>query len=128
MVKYTKNMLDLTENFGSPCGTDAYYKYALSKHIVYTSGIDDLCRTRRCYWLIDSIASYQTEKKFQKAVYQYWRLAVKDGEATLYCHRGDGREIHSHDIPYTDLPDGNILISAVWNEGPVLIIALPIEG
>lgn len=52
--------------------------------IFYTEGVHYLAEQAGAYWLIDAIASWQTQPKVRAAPFQIWRLQVHaDRSATL---------------------------------------------
>jgi hypothetical protein len=86
-------------------GSEHWYRHELVSSVLYTDGAKYVADTAGAYWLLDEIALAQ---KFGKAVqreeFQLWKLAVNDNAATLTCEDGDGREVFTKAIPFTDFP------------------------
>jgi len=92
------------EHFGSPLGTDNYYRHPLSR-VVYTDGVKALCTECNSYWFLDLIVSHQLDPKVKEEEFQTWKLTrTEEGTATAICDDGNGNVITSQDIPFTDFP------------------------
>jgi hypothetical protein len=88
-------------------GTDNYYKHSLN--IVYTDGVKYVAEETGAYWLIDAIASYETQKFRQSEQFQVWRLLPTHtdkcpNKAVLICEDGNDGELKRQTIPFTDFP------------------------
>ena len=57
-------------------GTENWYKHFTG--ITYTDGIKYLADETQSHWLIDLVASYQTEKKVRETL-KNWRASLKIG-------------------------------------------------
>lgn len=120
-------MKDLTRPFGSSMGTNKYYQH-FTKIVLYTDGIKDMADALKCHWLIDLIASYQITKKFRDIAYQTWKFTAKDSKCVAECFGYSDVAVAEQKIPFTTLPDGEIVVVAVWQDEKTMIIALPVEG
>ena len=86
-------------------GTEQYYRYPLTRDIVYTDGVRYMADHGGAYWLIDEIALAQTfEEKVKAEPFQSWKLTVKDHTADLVCEDGDYNVVYRKHIPFTDFP------------------------
>ena len=78
------NEEDLDQFFG----TEHWYKHWAGQ-CVYTDGVKYVADEGGAHWLIDAIASWQTDPKVinnkKLAGFQLWTLKVKNGKAVLTC-------------------------------------------
>lgn len=51
--------------------------------------------------------------------FQFWRLAVQDNAAVVYCGDGNGEEVVMQKIEYTDFPLDEIKI---WVKGGTMFL------
>jgi hypothetical protein len=77
--------------------------------MVFTDGVKYLADTAEAYWLIDAIASYQSDARLTKhpmlKYMQFWKLEVKDGKGILTCVADTGRKpAITQEIEFTDFP------------------------
>ena len=91
-------------------GSERLFRHALVRDIVFTEGVKYVADAAGAYWLLDEIAFAQ---KFQPAVraeeFQVWDLAVAaDRSALLACGDGNGREVFSKRIKWTDFSTPSI--------------------
>ena len=90
-------------------GTQTYYSHWLPR-FYYTDGVNFLASEAQAYWLIDAIASYQTNPNLLSnpalQQIQFWNLEVNfDKSACLKCLEDDGMApAVTQTIPYTDFP------------------------
>jgi len=87
-------------------GSEQWYRHGLVRDVLFTDGAKYLADHAGAYWLLDEIALAQ---RYQKAVaaepFQFWKLTVKDDRtATLICEDGNGKQVYSKPIEYTDFP------------------------
>jgi hypothetical protein len=81
-----------------------YYRETPAGRIEYTDGIYFLQRNG-CCWLIDAIASYQTDQFKAVDDRQFWKLRVNaDHSAKLTCDDGNGNIRITQAIEFTDFP------------------------
>lgn len=72
---------------------------------LYTDGAKYLADQASAYWLLDAIFSWQTETKVSEEPFQVWSLRVDDDKSALLTgDDGNGNEIASQSIPFTDFP------------------------
>lgn len=88
-------------------GSETLYKHWLG--IQYTNGIKYLATKGEAFWLLDAIASHQTEQLLSRGLlrdFQLWELTVlKDKSAALTCQEDTNTEpVVRQEIPYTDFP------------------------
>ena len=89
-------------------GTEHYYKHWTGQ-LVYTDGVQYVAENGGAFWLIDAIASWQTDPKVQKnerlQEFQLWTLKVRGGSATLTCQEDSGEpNVVTQNIEFTDFP------------------------
>lgn len=89
-------------------GTVDYYLHWAGK-LAYTDGIRYLTEEGGAHWLIDAIASYQTDPRITKNEMlqdmQFWKLRVKEGKAILTCVADSGHPpAIMQVIEFTDFP------------------------
>jgi hypothetical protein len=92
---------------------NSYYRETPLGRIEYTDGILFL-QQNGCFWLIDAIASYQTQQfksvdEAKRAVFggrQFWKLRVDldTHSGKLICDDGNGNVRVTQEIEFTDFP------------------------
>ncbi len=87
-------------------GSEQFFRHALVRDVIYSEGARYIAETAGAYWLLDEIALAQrAQPKVQAEPFQVWDLAIaRDGSAALACDDGDGREVYSKHIEWTDFP------------------------
>jgi hypothetical protein len=87
-------------------GTEHWYRHGLFRNVTYTDGAKYVAEHGGAYWLLDIIAIAQRfEKKVAGEGFQSWRLTVDDDACGLVVATdGNGHELFSQAIPYTDFP------------------------
>lgn len=103
-------------------GTSTYYQHPLG--IRYTEGVRYLAERGGAYWLLDAIASWQSDPRVSQdrmlQQIQFWKLTVNDDRsALLVCERDEGDIVVTQDIPLTDFPLEKIKL--YFQEGVVLL-------
>ena len=86
-------------------GSEAYHKFSpIPGFPVVTDGVIALAEAAGCYWFLDIIGSYQTNKKLDPA-FQVWKLTVNHEDRTGVVHGYNDTElIITQEIPFTDFP------------------------
>lgn len=86
-------------------GTEQIYRHGLVRNIIYTDGVQHVAEAGEAYWLIDKIACAQLEPRHSEQEFQLWKLTVNDDlSADLSCTDGNGTEISTEHIEFTDFP------------------------
>ena len=103
-------------------GTEHYYKHPFG--LLYTDGIAFMAEKGKCYWLIDTIGSYQREKRVKKMSIQFWRLRKNPDRSALLelCYDIPGEVILKQHIQYTTFPLKQIILYLANN-----VLHLPSE-
>jgi len=57
-------------------GSGHFYRHALMRSVLYTEGVEYLCKQAGAYWLVDLIASWQLVKEVKQEEFQLWQLLV----------------------------------------------------
>jgi hypothetical protein len=74
----------------------------------------------QCYWLIDLVASYQSDSKIMKEEFQVYQLTVnQDKSAVVEITDGNYNIIQTQDIEFTDFPLDEI---SLWFTNNVLYL------
>jgi hypothetical protein len=90
------------ENFTG--SQNLYFRETPTGRIEYTDGIYFL-QQNGCLWMIDAIASYQTQQFKSADDRQFWKLRVNaDRSAKLICDDGNGNVRVTQEIEFTDFP------------------------
>ena len=86
-------------------GTEAYHKFSSFVHYpLVTDGVIALAEAAQCFWLLDIIGSYQTNKHLDPQ-FQVWKLVVNhDDQTAVVSGCNDTTPIITQNIPYTDFP------------------------
>jgi hypothetical protein len=100
-----------------------YYRKTPTGRIEYTDGIYFLQRND-CLWLIDAIASYQTQEFKAVDDRQFWKLRVDPAThtATLICDDGNGNIRVTQLIEFTDFPLSELNIYVEINHSVFLCL------
>jgi len=101
-MKSKNEILDIINNAR---GTEAYHKFSpLSNYPVVTDGVLAVAEAAKCFWLLDIIGSYQTDKRLDPH-FQVWKLVVSHEDNTaVVSGYNDTTLIVAQDIPFTDFP------------------------
>jgi hypothetical protein len=85
--------------------TEAYHRFSsIPGFPVATDGVLALAESAGCYWLLDVVGSYQSDKRLCPE-FQVWKLEVNLEEQTaVVTGCNDDVEIIRQEIPYTDFP------------------------
>lgn len=84
-------------------GTSQYYAHPFN--ICYTDGIKYMAEICSCYWLIDLVASWQTDSRVKVHEFQVYKLRVQeDKSAIVTIEDGNSNIIQSQKIEYTSFP------------------------
>ena len=100
-----KSETEILEIINQANGSEAYHKFsAIPGFPVATDGTIALAEAAECFWLLDVIGSYQTDKRLDPD-FQIWKLTVnhEDSTGVVYGYN-DTELIISQEIPYTDFP------------------------
>src|SRR5262245_6846480 len=82
-----------------------YYRHLFGR-LIYTDGVRQLAQRAGAFWLIDAIASYQSEPRIWRAMYQVWRLEVNENRtAKLIGMDGDYNQLVEQFFRITDYAD-----------------------
>lgn len=101
-------------------GTESYtnLRYPwLGKRFLLTDGAKYLAEKAKAYWLMDAIASHQTNKAVAAEEFQFWTLTVSGKrEAVLTCTDGNDKQLVCQEVPFTDFPLNTITLYAALDE------------
>jgi len=97
-------------------GTESYtnlrYPWLRSRFLL-TDGARYLAETAKAFWLMDAIASHQTNQQVAAEPFQVWKLVVNEKhQATLVCTDGNEHLLAQQEIPHTDFPISEIILYA----------------
>ena len=92
-------------------GTEEYHKYSPDPgYPVTTDGVVAVAEVGGCYWLLDIIGSYQTDKRLDPE-FQVWKLEVNLGNGSAVVRGYNDMElIVMQEIPFTDFPLGELTL------------------
>lgn len=112
-------------------GTTSYYRFSvLFPNIFLTDGANYLAQEAEAYWLMETIASYQSHPKIKKCPMcqgiQFWELKVSEHQGILRCYRDTNDLVLSQKIPYTNFPLEQIKLYC-QKGGDYWVIMLPTE-
>ena len=95
-------------------GSATLYKHWLGLN--YTEGMQYLAEEANCYWLLDAIASRQTNQflsNLKLREFQIWNLQVQNNSGVLICEWDTNQEVLRQEIEYTDFPLSHIKLYLV---------------
>ena len=108
--------MELAHFTGTESYTNLRYPW-LRKRFLLTDGTKHLAEKAKAYWLMDAIASHQTNKQVVAEEFQFWMLTVNDKQAAvLTCTDGNNKELVRQEISYTDFPLNSISLYAALDE------------
>ena len=119
-MKSKDEMLEIINHF---CCSEAYHKFSpFTFFPVATDGVIALAEAAECYWLLDVIGSYQTDKKLDPE-FQVWKMEVNLEECSAVVKGYNDTElIITQDIPFTDFPLDEVKLYLIGG-----VILLPSE-
>ena len=107
---------ELAHFTGTETYTNLRYPWLRAKFLL-TEGAKHLAEKAKAFWLMDAIASHQTNKKVASEPFQVWQLTVNEKhEASLTCTDGNETVLARQEIPYTDFPLSEITLYASQDE------------
>jgi len=96
--------------------SENYYKAGFG--FIYTDGVNAFCSEFECYWFLNVILSYQS--KMRQEDFQVWKLERNEnGSAKVICSNGNGKQLISQKIPFTDFKPNE---GTVWIENNVIFL------
>jgi hypothetical protein len=98
-------------------GTENWYRHSLVRKMLYTDGVQYLAEKASAYWLLDKIACMQLDATVGQHEFQVWKLDTK--ALTINVEDGDGGEVYSEKLTFTDFPLEKI---ELWVEGNVILL------
>lgn len=108
--------VELAGFIGTESYTNLRYPW-LRRRFLLTDGTKYLADQAKAYWLMDAIASHQTNQAVAAEEFQFWKLDVNEQRAAvLTCTDGNDKELARQDIPYTDFPLTTITLYAALDE------------
>jgi hypothetical protein len=116
LTKAEQLAAELEANLPHFTGTESYtnlrYPWLRSRFLL-TDGAKYLAETAKAFWLMDAIASHQTNKQVAAEPFQVWKLTVNEQkQATLTCTDGNEAVLVRQEIPYADFPLAKITLYA----------------
>ena len=119
---------EIKEQLGYFYGSSDFFRHWSTRNTLYTEGVSFLANQAGAHWLIDVIASHQTEAKVAAEDFQVWTLKVADKKGVVRMTDGNGdKAVASQEISFTDFPLPEISIWAVRNEFGGVTLMLPSE-
>jgi hypothetical protein len=106
-------------------GTEEYHRWSILFPYVMTDGAKYLADNAGAYWLMDAIASWQTDTKVKREPFQVWELLhFKETEVErehweLTCDDGNDHMRTKQVIEYSDFPMESIKLYFI--EGVILL-------
>ena len=86
-------------------GTETWFRHPLARKVLYTEGVQYVAEQGGAYWLLDALAFAQAIPAIAAEPFQFWTLTVRPNQtATLVCEDGNGKVVHTQEIPFTDFP------------------------
>ena len=120
--------IELAHFTGTESYTNLRYPW-LRKRFLLTDGVQYLAEKAQAYWLMDAIASHQTNPQVVAEEFQFWKLEVNEKHAAvLTCTDGNEKQLVRQEIPYTTFPLNSITLYATLDESlGGLVVMLPSE-
>ena len=69
-----------------------------------TQGVEEFCEENQCFWFVNVIFSYQTEKFKEEEEFQVWKFKKdkEGGGCRVICEDGNDNILIVQKIPFTD--------------------------
>ena len=107
---------ELAHFTGTETYTNLRYPWLRAKFLL-TEGAKHLAEKAKAFWLMDAIASHQTNKVVAAEPFQVWILTVNEHrQATLTCNDGNNTLLTFQKIDYTNFPLSEITLYASQDE------------
>lgn len=105
-------------------GTENWYRHPFVRKVLFTDGVKYVADKAGAYWLIDEIVFKQHIPEFFREAFQVWKLKVdlQKKTAVLNCEDGNGNQVFTKLIHYTDFPLDEITFYLTEN-----VLLLPSE-
>jgi hypothetical protein len=102
-------------------GTESYHSYKIptKQEYMLTDGVNYLCRTCECYWLMDYIISLQNHSLIKDQQFQLWRLYLVENKWNICCEDGNKKTLYHATIDFSDFPLNGI---TVWLIDGVILL------
>lgn len=101
-------------------GSEQWFRHPLNRKILFTEGAKYVADQAGAYWLLDEIALTQlAEARVRNEAFQVWKLDVAGDRATLTCGDGNGRQVYTKEIEFTDFPAPGITL---WFTGHTILL------
>ena len=97
------------------CGSQTFTRYLGG--LLLTQGALDMAERCKAFWLLDVVASYQPG--LRREPFQTWTLTVTDRSGAVVATDGNGRELRTQRIDYTDFPLDTI---ELWCVGGTIML------
>lgn len=109
MTPTKKKTILTVENLAQFTGTETYWRLSHLYPFLCTDGVHFLAEQGGAFWLLDAIASWQSEPNVKNdpmlKEIQFWTLNVNvDQSAVLTCERDKGDVVVTQEIVWTDFP------------------------
>ena len=86
-------------------GTEFWYRHPLARSCLYTDGVKMFAEMAGAYWFIDILATelipLQRTEEFMSV-----KMTVTGSKASIIANDGNGRQVWSREIDFTDCPEG----------------------
>lgn len=115
---------ELEANLAQFTGTMQYFR--INPQVVLTDGAKYLADNAGCYWLMDLIASYVTQRNFDGQDFVVTKMVVSEKAAVVKLDDGNGNVLATQQIEYTDFPMDQISLYACRSE-QFWVVMLPSE-
>ena len=108
------------------------YPWMRNQSFLLTDGVKYLADNagvigNSAYWLIDTIASYQRDKKIVSQEFQVWKLVVTGTQGKVTCDDGNNHILVTQEIPFVDFALDEISLYAIREDGVGIVVLLPSE-
>lgn len=86
-------------------GSETFYRHSLNRRFLYTDGTKFFAEQAGAYWLLDIIATELHGLCFKEGFLSI-RLEVANSKAVVSAGDGNGNDLWSKPIDWTDCPEG----------------------
>lgn len=99
------NTQELKAALANYYGSETFYRHGLNRRMLYTDGAQAFAVLAGAYWFLDIVATelfaLQAKEDFLSTV-----LHVEGSKAKITADDGNGNDLFTKSIDYTDCPEG----------------------
>jgi hypothetical protein len=85
--------------------SETWYRHGINRKVLFTDGAKYVADHAGAYWLFEIALIQPYDSRVAAEPFQVWKLSVRDDHtATLACEDGNGHQVFTKEIAFTDFP------------------------